>query len=124
LNISEGKVRVLNNLACSLYGTWETRIALEYCPEKPELAQGGPVKKRRNQYNRHDRGNFFAKWKEYDQAKSHLQNAKQLAENYGRDIGYLYILVDLGGVFLAQNEYEEAEKQLFLALDPQRQNGN
>jgi diguanylate cyclase (GGDEF)-like protein len=115
LNISEGKVRVLNNMACALSELGDQNAALEYCQKSLELAQ--EIELKRDPINIiGTMGQIFFAMGKYDQAKSNLQNAKRLAENYGRDIGYIYVLVDLGGVCLAQNEFEEAEEQLFLAL--------
>jgi diguanylate cyclase (GGDEF)-like protein len=116
LSDNEGKSRVLNNMACTLVELGEHSTALEYSQKSLQLARDTQLK--RDEININGTiGEIFLSMRDYDQAKSRLQNAKLLAEKYGRDISYIYILVDLGEVFLAQNEFEKAEQQLFLALD-------
>lgn len=112
----EGQVRTLNNWACTLLETGNHLTALEYSQKSLKLAQAGMLKRDEiNVYN--TVGDIFIAMGDYAQAESYIQKAKLLVENYGRDISYLYILVSLGEVLLAQNELDSAEQELLHALD-------
>ena len=54
---------------------------------------------------------------DFSSAQSRLYAATQLFDDYGRDISSVYILVDLGQVYLEQNDLERAERELLNALD-------
>ncbi len=58
---------------------------------------------------------------EYAQAQSKLHDASQLFDKYGRDISSVYILTDLGQVYLEQNDLEQAEQALLKALEASSQ---
>jgi diguanylate cyclase (GGDEF)-like protein len=112
----EGQVRTLNNWACTLLEIRDYSTALEYSQKGMQLAQAGMLK--RDEININSTlGEIFIAMGEYAQAQSYFEKAKHLIENYGRDISYLYILIGLGEVFLAQKELDNAERELLGALN-------
>ena len=62
-------------------------------------------------------GEIHAGMGDFSSAQSRLYAATQLFDDYGRDISSVYILVDLGQVYLEQNDLERAERELLNALD-------
>ena len=58
---------------------------------------------------------------DYPQAQSNLHHATLLFDEYGRDISSVYVLTDLGQVYLQQNDLERAEQELLKALEASKQ---
>ena len=112
----EGQVRTLNNWACTLLEVRDYSTALEYSQKGMQLAQAGMLK--RDEININSTlGEIHIAMGKYSQAQHYFEKAKHLVENYGRDISYLYILIGLGEVYLAQNELDNAEQELLKALN-------
>ena len=62
-------------------------------------------------------GEIHAAMGNYSYAQEKFTEASLLFDQYGHDIGKIYVLVDLGQVYLAQNNLDDAEKELSKALE-------
>jgi len=62
-------------------------------------------------------GEILAGMGNYSEAQEKLTEAARLFDLYGNDIGEIYVLVDLGHVYLEQNQLDRAEQQLQKALE-------
>lgn len=120
LNDVEGQVRTLNNCAFTLAEMGEYSIALEYGQKGLHLAQEARLN--RDEININGTlGDIYIAMGDFVGAGSFLKKAKFLVKQYGRDIGYLYILISLGEVFIAQKKFDVAEQELLEALEIARQ---
>ena len=116
MDIIEGRSRILNNWAYTLFEAKEYASALELAQKSLQLAKDGGLK--RDEINVSATiAEILAAMGEYKQAQSKLQNASLLFGEYGRDISSVYILTDLGQVYLQQNDLESAERELHKALE-------
>lgn len=110
-----GQSRILNNWAYTLMETHNLPAALEMAQRSLVLAQQAGLK--RDEINLAATiGEILAKLGEYEQARSGLQQAAQLFDTYGRDISSVYVLAELGQVYLGQNDLGLAEHELTKAL--------
>lgn len=111
----DGQYRVLNNWACVLSDQGNIDAALEVAHQGLQLVRKHSLK--REEINLSETiGEILLAKGEYAQAHEYLQNAQSISDICGNDIGYVYVLVSLGQVYLAQNELEKAEQQLNFAL--------
>lgn len=111
----EGQARIANNLACTYLDMEDYANALKTAQTGLQLARQGFMK--RDEVNIIGTiGEIFTAQGEYAQARSVLHQAELLFDKYGRDISSLYILVDIGQVYLKQNDLERAEQELLNAL--------
>lgn len=111
----EGQARTANNLATTLLDAGDYVNALMVAQRSLQMAKEGALK--RDEINIIGTiGEIFAAKGEYGRAQSILHQAELLFEKYGRDISSLYILVDIGQVYLKQNDMERAEQGLLNAL--------
>ena len=112
----EGRSRILNNWAHTLKEAKEYANALEMAHKSLELAKHGKLKG--DVINvAATIGEILTGMGEYDQAQTKLREATLLFDEYGRDISSVYILVDLGEVYLEQNDLDQAEQVLYSALE-------
>lgn len=112
----EGQSRILNNWACTLLESKDYEVALELAQKSLQLAKRAGLK--RDEINiTATIGEILAGMGDFSSAQSKLHSATLLFNDYGRDISSVYILVDLGQVYLEQNDLERAERELFNALD-------
>lgn len=105
----EGQSRILNNWAYTLFETKEYIPALKLAQKSLQLAKDGGLKGDEINVNA-TVAEILAAMGEYEQAQSKLHRATSLFDEYGRDISSVYILTDLGQVYLQQNELERAEQ--------------
>lgn len=112
----EGQSRILNNWAYTLFEAKEYAAALELAQKSLQLAKNSGLK--RDEINVSATvAEILAGMGKYEQAQAKLHGATSLFDEYGRDISSVYILTDLGQVYLQQNELERAEQQLLDALE-------
>ena len=112
----EGQSRILNNWAYTLKELAHYPQALEKAKQSREMARKGGLY--RDVINVSATvGEILTDMEDYEQAQMILREAVLLFEQYGRDISSVYILVDLGEVYLRQNDLDRAEIELFNALD-------
>jgi diguanylate cyclase (GGDEF)-like protein len=112
----EGQSRILNNWAYTLLEAKDYPPALELAHKSLHLAKQAGLN--RDVINvTATIGEILAGMGDYSTAQSQLHAATLLFDEYGRDISSVYILVDLGQVYLEQNDLEHAEQELFKALD-------
>jgi diguanylate cyclase (GGDEF)-like protein len=116
LNILEGKSRILNNWAYALKESKEYDRALEMAQTSLELAKQGKLKGDVINVTA-TIGEILTDTGKYSEAQSKLRDATLLFNEYGHDISSVYILVDLGQVYLEQNELDQAEQVLYSALN-------
>ncbi|NWG06066.1 MAG: diguanylate cyclase [Chloroflexi bacterium] len=116
LNSIEGQSRILNNWASILMKSGEYASALEMAEKSLELAKQAGLKGDVINITA-TIGEIFTGMGKYEQAQLNLHNAASLFDQYGRDISSAYVLVDLGQVYLVQNNLERAEKELLNALE-------
>lgn len=112
----EGQSRILNNWAYTLLEAKEYASALGLAQKSLQLAIDGGLKKDEINVSA-TVAEILAAMGEYEQAQSKLHFATSLFDEYGRDISSVYILTDLGQVYLQQNKLERAEQQLLDALE-------
>jgi len=112
----EGQSRILNNWACTLMESREFPAALELAEKSLHLAQLARLQ--RDEINVIATiGEILAGMGNYSEAQEKLTEAARLFDQYGNDIGEIYVLVDLGHVYLEQNQLDRAEQQLQKALE-------
>ena len=111
-----GQSRILNNWAYTLMESKEYDQALEVAQKSLEAAKRGNLK--RDIINiTATIAETLASTGDLAQAQSKLHNATLLFDEYGRDISSVYILVELGQVYLKQNQLGQAEETLERALE-------
>ncbi len=111
----EGQSRILNNWAYTLLEAKDYPAALKLAHKSLNLAKLAGLK--RDEINvTATIGEILAGMGDYATAQSQLHAATLLFDEYGRDISAVYILVDLGQVYLKQNDLEQAERELLNAL--------
>ena len=111
----EGQSRILNNWAYTLLEAQDYPAALELARKSLNLAKLAGLKKDEINVTA-TLGEILAGMGDYATAQSQLHAATLLFDEYGRDISSVYILVDLGQVYLEQNNLEHAERELLNAL--------
>jgi diguanylate cyclase (GGDEF)-like protein len=112
----EGQSRILNNWASTLLESKDYATALELAQKSLRLAQLAGLKRDEITVTA-TIGEILTGMGEYAQAQSKLKDATLFFDEYGRDISSVYILVDLGQVYLEQNDLESAEQELLNALE-------
>ena len=112
----EGQSRVLNNWACVLLDKGDSTAALAKSKKSLQLIRKHSMKKDEI-FVSGTIGEILIAMGEYSQAQGTLQEAISLADTYGPDISYVYLLVGIGQTFLAQNALEQAETYFLEALD-------
>ncbi len=111
----EGQARILNNWAYTLLESNQFDSALQMAQKSLELAKVGGLK--RDVINvAATIGEILTGMGDYEQARSELHDATLLFDEYERDISSVYVLTDLGQVYLEQNDLEQAEQYLQNAL--------
>ena len=111
----EGQARVLNNWACVLLDKGDSPAALEKSKQCLQLIRKHSMKKDEI-FISGTMSEILIDMGEYSQAQEILQSAISLADTYGPDISYVYLLVAMGQTYLAQNELEQAETYFLEAL--------
>jgi diguanylate cyclase (GGDEF)-like protein len=112
----EGQSRILNNWAFTLSEAKDYASALEMAKKSLDLAKLAGLK--RDEINvAATIGEILANMGDYAQAQVKLKDATLLFDTYGRDISSLYVLVELGQVYLEQNDLDQAERELLGALE-------
>jgi diguanylate cyclase (GGDEF)-like protein len=112
----EGQSRILNNWACVQMEAENYPEALELAHKSLKLAKHGGLK--RDEINvMATIGEILAGMGNYSQAQETLIEANLLCDKHGRDISSTFVFVDLGHVYLQQNDLDRAEQQLLLALE-------
>jgi diguanylate cyclase (GGDEF)-like protein len=112
----EGQSRILNNWACTLIESKEFPAALELAEKSLHLAQSAGLK--RDEITVITTiGEIHAGMGNYSYAQEKFTEVTRLFDQYGHDIGEIYVLVDLGLVYLKQNELDHAEQELSKALE-------
>lgn len=120
LDSIEGQSRILNNWASTLFEVNEYTSALEFAQKSQKLAKDHGLN--RDVINvAATVAEILAAMGEYTQAQTELHDAVSLFDKYGRDISSVYILTDLGQVYLEQNNLEHAEQELLRALEASNQ---
>lgn len=112
----EGQSRILNNWAYSLKELSRYPQALEKAKQSRIMAHKGGLY--RDVINVSATiGEILTDMEDYEGAQDVLREAIELFDQYGRDISSVYILVDLGEVYLRQNDLDRAEAELLHALE-------
>jgi diguanylate cyclase (GGDEF)-like protein len=112
----EGQSRILNNWACMLLEAKEHTAAFEMAQKSMQLATLAGLKG--DVINiMATIGEILASTGDYSQAEKTLTDAMLLFNKYGRDISSIFVLVDLGQVYLQQNDLDRAEQELLHALE-------
>jgi diguanylate cyclase (GGDEF)-like protein len=115
-NIIEGKSRALNNWAYALKESREHEQALEMAQRSLSLAQEAKLKGDVINVSA-TIGEILTDMGKYSEAQEKLHSASELFNDYGHDISSVYLLVDLGQVYLEQNNLDQAEQVLYSALE-------
>lgn len=110
-----GQSRILNNWAYTLMECKQFPAAIELAQTSLYLAKVTGLKKDEINITA-TLSETLAGMGEYGQAQAHLSDAIKLFDEYGRDISSIFILVNMGHVYLQQHELEKAEKILLQAL--------
>jgi diguanylate cyclase (GGDEF)-like protein len=111
----EGQSRILNNWACTLIEAKEFPAALELAEKSLRLAKQADLK--RDEINVMTTiGEIHAGMGNYSYAQEKFTEVTRLFDQYGHDIGEIYVLLDLGLVYLKQNDLDHAEQELSKAL--------
>lgn len=111
----EGQSRILNNWAYTFKELGKYAQALEKAKQSLNLARKSEM--HRDIINVSATiGEILTDMEEYEAAQTILRDAIALFDQYGRDISSVYILVDLGEVYLRQNDLIRAEAELLNAL--------
>ena len=112
----EGQSRILNNWAYTLKESEEYEGALEMAHRSLDLAKQANLKGDVINITA-TIGEILTSMGKLSEAQTKLHDATLLFDEYGRDISSVYILVDLGQVYLEQNNLDQAEQVLYNALD-------
>lgn len=112
----EGQTRVLNNWSSMLTESREYATALELAEKSLHLAKQNGLKG--DEINvMATIGEIMAGMGDYARAQETLTSATLLFDKYGHDISSIFVLVDLGYVYLQQNNLDRAELELLSALE-------
>ena len=112
----EGRARILNNWAYTLLEANDYTGAFETAQKSMEAAKRGNLK--RDIINvTATIAEILSSTGDLSQAQAKLHGATLLFDDYGRDISSVYILVELGQVYLKQNLLGQAEETLKSALE-------
>ena len=112
----EGQTRILNNWANTLMESKEYEQALAMAYNSLELAKQANLKADVVNVTA-TIGEILTLMGNFPEAQTKLHNATLLFDEYHSDISSVYILVDLGQVYLEQNELDRAEQVLYTALE-------